>query len=67
MNAPEALAAEDPFGAAPFRLPPGNHDSLNLCWHTVDFTRFQSIFLFGYLFLFFILFFFAERFYHIRQ
>lgn len=32
MNAAEAgTAAEDPFGAAPFRLPPGNHDSLNLC------------------------------------
>jgi hypothetical protein len=30
MNAAEAgTAAEDPFGAAPFRLPPGNHDSLN--------------------------------------
>lgn len=26
MNAPQAVAAaEDPFGAAPFRLPPGNH------------------------------------------
>lgn len=26
MNAPETVAAaEDPFGAAPFRLPPGSH------------------------------------------
>ena len=53
MNASEAVtAAEDPFGAAPFRLPPGNHDSLISVLLTVDLTRFQSILLFGYLFLF---------------
>ena len=66
MNASEAVtAAEDPFGAAPFRLPPGNHDSLISVLLTVDLTRFQSILLFGYLFLFFVFFCFAVRFYHI--
>ncbi len=59
MNASEAVtAAEDPFGAAPFRLPPGNHDSLNFCFAHSRFDALSIYFivwLFIFVFCFFVL------------